>query len=404
MSNTISFHRHARRELDRAVRGAFSELAGDLEARSAFASLLGHARERSTLLSAGRDAASRAAAVRALKNLARHHAAHVASAATWAGGDAGVNELIHALAQHVVGRYAVPRGFVSVWLADDPEPQRWFIEHANGRPFREIAGLPVRMTRRMEHILLTSPPHLSLQAAMRRAEILALEGPPELVDTILTTDLAADLGHGDLWRQALRFFARYWDTLGPIRVTTIIDFLYARCVRPTEIATDAGLSIKGPPDPEFSLAGRTPQSLLRIVDAWHAELAVRRGTGRTWPASTLQGFRYAEPPRPEAEEGPTEWWIAELLSSGELVAEGRALRHCVASYEDRCVRGVSSIWSLRRQAGEGAPARRFTIEVDPRARAIVQIRGFANRRADGHPRRIIGMWAERERLTVASHA
>ncbi|WP_437565944.1 hypothetical protein [Sorangium sp. So ce542] len=92
-----------------------------------------------------------------------------------------------------------------MWLADDPEPQRWFIEHANGRPFREIAGLPVRMTRRMEHILLTSPPHLSLQAAMRRAEILALDGPPELVDTILTTDLAVDLGHGDLWREALRF-------------------------------------------------------------------------------------------------------------------------------------------------------------------------------------------------------
>lgn len=403
MSNTIAYHHHARRELDRAIRRGYTDLADDPAARANFTELLATVRERSSLLRP-RGSDVQRAAVRAIVNLARHHRDHLVDAGTWRGGEAGVHELVYSLAEHLLARYPVPRWFGGVWLGGDTalerDERRWFIEHAAGRRFRDIAGLPVPMTRRMEHILLTMPPQRSLRAAIRRAEILGLGGPPELADTLLQTDLGDDLEHAEFWRGAIHFFVNHHAALDGAQIKAIVDFLYAARIRSTEHATAGGLVVFPPPHPDFSLAGRTPQSIMRLVDAWHVELGSRKQSGRSWPASGMQWFNYLESP----DEDPVHWRIEELLQSGDLYAEGRALGHCVASYEHRCLRGVSSIWSLRRRNREGAYIPRCTIEIDPRTRTVVQLRGQHNRHVIGLPRRIVERWAQRERLTVPVHA
>jgi PcfJ-like protein len=79
--------------------------------------------------------------------------------------------------------------------------------------------------------------------------------------------------------------------------------------------------------------------------------------------------------------------------------EGRALHHCVASYAVKCVRGAAAIWSLRRRFGQDCAAKPvLTVEVAPRDRAIVRMRGYANRRPSGRLLEIVRMWAARERL------
>jgi hypothetical protein len=402
VSNNLQFHQHARRELDRAIHHGYAALAGDPAACDTFTRLLALARERSTLLRPRGAPAPRCDAVRALANLARHHGDHRVPCETWQGGDAGVHELVHSLVEHLLAHYPVPRWFGVVWFGGDEADraeQRWFVAHAAGRRFRDIDGLPVQLTRRMEHILLTMPPQRSLRAAIRRAEVLGLGGPPELADTLLETDLGGDLEHGEFWRSAIHFFIHHRAELGAPQIKAIVDYLYAVRIRTTEVATDAGVVALPPPHPEFSLAGRTPQSLRRLVDAWHVELGARRQRGRSWPASGMRGCNYLE----TAGEESVRWRIEELCQSGELQDEGRALRHCVASYEYRCVRGTSSIWSLRRQDGEEFSPR-FTIEVDPRTRTIVQIRGHHNQLAVGLPRRIVALWAQQERLTIAQYA
>jgi hypothetical protein len=45
----------------------------------------------------------------------------------------------------------------------------------------------------MEHIFLSSPDHLGVEYAMRRAELLGLGAHPGLVDAVLETRLSADL-------------------------------------------------------------------------------------------------------------------------------------------------------------------------------------------------------------------
>jgi hypothetical protein len=79
---------------------------------------------------------------------------------------------------------------------------------------------------------------------------------------------------------------------------------------------------------------------------------------------------------------------------------GAALYHCVTSYADRCYRGMSRIWSLRFRRGEKVH-HVLTIEIDPRKRAVVQARGWANRAASGKPLRLLQDWAARERLQLA---
>ena len=94
------------------------------------------------------------------------------------------------------------------------------------------------------------------------------------------------------------------------------------------------------------------------------------------------------------------WELVELSSSAQLRAEGRALRHCVATYARRCQWGFCEIRSLRRIGASSSVRSVATIEVDPRARAIVQARGMRNGRISARARDLVGQWARRENLAV----
>ena len=85
-----------------------------------------------------------------------------------------------------------------------------------------------------------------------------------------------------------------------------------------------------------------------------------------------------------------DWSFVELTSGDDLFREGLALRHCVASYAARCAAGHSAIVSARFD-----DERRLTIEVEPRTRRIVQVRGFENRQATEEEWEVISCWAEK---------
>ena len=68
------------------------------------------------------------------------------------------------------------------------------------------------------------------------------------------------------------------------------------------------------------------------------------------------------------------------------------MRHCVASYAQKCIAGHASIWSLRHRVA-GHTDRRLTIELDRQHRAI-QVRGFANRTARPEERKLLERWGK----------
>ncbi|WP_352776608.1 PcfJ domain-containing protein [Mesorhizobium sp. M0571] len=96
-------------------------------------------------------------------------------------------------------------------------------------------------------------------------------------------------------------------------------------------------------------------------------------------------------PRRQRQHGE-HFFVRQLKTAEDLVAESRAMHHCVSMYAAKCIAGNASIWVLRRTA-LGKIERMLTIELDPQNRAV-QVRGFGNRLASLEERKIVERWAK----------
>jgi hypothetical protein len=392
--------RHGKRQTDHAISQAYARLAADVRARVTFSELLPGVRDRSPRLLAAPVIHGHHPGVDALVNLARVAGAHVRTFASWPGCEASWRAVVHSLAQHLLSPYRVPAFFSAAWYAGDAyadAKRHWFIAHAAGARVRSL-DLPIRLTRKMEHIFLRSPDHHPIEYAMRRAELLGLGADRDLSDAILATRLGTDLDHGEFWRTVCLFLIAHADAIDRAQVGPIVDFFHA--VRHERVAVDTarGIVMRDPPQQHFSVKGRTARSVLRLMDEWHRSLGLVTG-GLSWEPSTLRPM-VLEIPQEDPSAPPASWELTELTTSAQLRAEGAALRHCIASYSHRCWRGGSRIWSLRRRR-DTAVRSVVTVEVDPMRRAIVQARGFRNRPAAGRPLQLVQTWAARENLRLA---
>jgi hypothetical protein len=92
--------------------------------------------------------------------------------------------------------------------------------------------------------------------------------------------------------------------------------------------------------------------------------------------------------------------IQEIVASADLREEGRAMRHCVASYSRTCARGASAIFSLARDDGMGYE-RRLTIQIDVSSKRIIQARGRFNAPPRPLDERYLRNWATATGLSIA---
>ena len=69
------------------------------------------------------------------------------------------------------------------------------------------------------------------------------------------------------------------------------------------------------------------------------------------------------------------------------------MSHCVAAYQNCCIAGQASIWSLTRECPDGGRRNVATIELR-RDGTIVQCRGFANRSLSVEEADMVRRWAE----------
>lgn len=384
MSSARHFVRHFRQVIDREISRAFADLVRSPDARAAFGELLAFARQHAPRLLQAPIVSGCHPGVNALFYLARWRQAYIRPLESWCGSQASWRPAIHALAEHLLARYPVPRFLGAAWYAIDDldeAKRRWFVAHAAGASFRSL-DLPIELTSRMEHVFLRSPDHVGIEFALRRAELFGLGLPERFVEQVLKTGMAKDLSHAPFWRTVWLFLREHGRELSPDEVYRLVSVL--------RTITHEGI------EPHFSLKGRTPRSLMRLVDEWW------NGRGSplfdlSWPRSPIQPMTVAvSAPHVEV---PLQYDFVELTTSEQLRAEGAALQHCVADYGQYCWRGYSRIWSLRSTRGTRTKSI-ATIEVDPLDHEIVQAKGFRNRRPTRRVRRLITDWAVRERLRV----
>ena len=240
----------------------------------------------------------------------------------------------------------------------------------------------------MAHLFLQADDNLTIEAALRWAQVRAQDGSQELAEAIIATRLGSSFAHAEFWDGVILFLCNH-PMLDPGCVGPIVDYIHYQRFVPLETVLPGGeVEVGAPPQPDFSLKGRRIERLLAQVEDWHVELAKEdRKPTYHWARSGIGEFELVEGTK-DKEEEQRRWSIRELLSTQELVEEGRAMRHCVASYGRNCKRGNMSIWSLKVQHGKKRVQSVMTIAVDSRTRRITQARGKHNATPGG--RRLAG--------------
>ena len=333
----------------------------------------------------------------ALLALAAHHRDWVRPLGSWRRGTHNARRQFRSLLGHLIARYEVPAFLESAWMEgltpDGIKHQGWYKLVAGGRNIRTADDLPVPLTKKQVHHFLRAPDDLDITAAFRWAMIIDLGGDDGLARSILGTRIGSSYDAEGFWASVIRFFVAH-PRLDAAHHGPVIDYLLHQKFLPSvpnPLADRPGQPPMIPPQPYLTMKGRTPASLLRAIGDWHRSLSRTRATAASsWAASGFESFEDAA----GAGEDERRIEIVELLSTEDLVEEGRAMRHCVASYAGSCASGRTSIWSLRKRIESGRAIRMATIEVGNRQRTVVQVRRRWNKLPTGREWAILRRWGD----------
>jgi hypothetical protein len=305
------------------------------------------------------------------------------------------------LARHCWAAYEVPVFMDCAWWTGNRLHQEWFKHIAGGKNIRRAPSLPFPFTKKIAHHFHTAPRTYSIEAAIRWGEVHALGGDARISNALLETRLVREFRDNSFWKRVLDFFVRN-PMLDTAHINPIIDYIWSQKYDDRVIFVERGVAENcGPAQPNFSMNGRTAESLLRAVQAWHRQLGKEvKGGDLQWKESGLDDFQHIE--GSPQKKNMTVWKIRELLSSGELIAEGRQMRHCVASYAQSCAKGICSIWTMDSETEQGIE-KRVTIEINRKQNEILQVRGKMNRKPTEKEKDILNRWAAQAGLEIAAY-
>lgn len=291
------------------------------------------------------------------------------------------------LLRHLLVKYEVPLFMDSAWNRCGRDLHRdWFIFIGNGGNIRKAKGLPIPLTKKQANYFIQTPDHYTINQAFIFSQILSEGGSVRLADSIKETYLMdLNQNRNDFNLSVIKFFIRH-PMLDLVHVGPIIDYIWNQKYVQT---------IDGIVQPNFSMNGRSPESLLNAVDRWHRQLGKEKKGGiKTWERCSIKEF---EIHYGSAQKNTLKIWkIVELCSSKELTLEGRAQKSCVSSYAYSCVNKQCAIFSLRVGVSANIFEIKTTIEV--RNRTICQIRNKYNKFPNKQEVDIINKWAKKEGL------
>lgn len=367
---------------------------------------------------------------------------------TWKPRGKASRTVWRSLLRHLFVQYPIPEEWLDLFERTLPEKEdemeSWKREtvirvaqgHSLFKIFQEEGALPVQMTRKMcqEALRTTS---LDFVASLRKAQVVVYGGSPALVKAVIHGPASLSQisynKHQEVFNHAVIQWFAGQRMLDAAQIGPMYDYLNNRRL---EVVREGK---------SFTFKGRTALTVLRDMEAWHAELQKVparkmdfKPSGFKWWSSlvlvdpraslpklremhraveslpevaakfeaiveavnygnplTLEQTRLIQEYRPDIEIDAIE--VSEVLSSEELHSEGKALHHCVYSYSRSIETGNTSIWSFRRD-GE----RTLTIEVRNMTGKIVQVRGLLNREATPVEIRAVRQWATYADLSVSS--
>ncbi|MBF9143272.1 PcfJ domain-containing protein [Hymenobacter properus] len=325
----------------------------------------------------------------AVAALAERYQQRVRELADWKPKSNNAFRQLVSLVQHLFDQYGnLPAWLLNAWtqpsLVEDGVNLPDLTLHLGwGRSLRSFAGLPVKLSKRLEHGMRQAPAGCTFREALRYAQLAARDAL-EWWGLVMESRLGrAPLLDDDFWLSVVDFFVAA-PMVDPRHFGPVCDWIHQK--RSVGIGPE-------PPQPGFSLKGRSMASVLAQAERWHqGQARERRRLGEVEPDAN---HRWTGLPVADFVDGPVR--IEQLLTYGQLVAEGRALHHCVATYLQSCRQGRCGIFSLTVDG-----ARALTLEVDA-SRKLVQVRGKHNRWMTAAESKWVNQWLDEARLVLSRH-
>ena len=339
--------------------------------------------------------------VRGIAALANHHESWIRSSVEWKVKKHNRDRQFSELARHLLAAYDVPLFMDSVWFNGNGTHQNWFKHVGIGQNIRTAPDIPISLTKKMAHYFLKAPKHYTVEEALRWGQVHAFGGDRYLVDALRGTRLTRTFNNDDFWVSVIRFFVAN-PMLDVRHVNPIVDYIWHQKYENRRVFVERGIAREiEPAQPNFSMRRRTPETLLRQVEEWHHHLGKQeKGRDLDWHRSQIGEFYFME--GSEQLHNMKFWSIRELLSSDELIDEGRALQHCVQTYTRSCHTGRTSIWTMEIE-DENGRRKILTIEVSPRQKVIRQVRGKQNRLPTPKEKTLLERWAAQEGMRLAAY-
>ena len=339
--------------------------------------------------------------IKGIEAIANHSESWIRPLETWHVKRHNRDRQFSELLRHLFVAYDVPSFMDRVWFADNETHQEWYKHIGIGNNIRTAPELPVSLTKKMAHHFLSAPKQYTVDEALRWGQVQALGGDRRLFDALRGTRFINNFSNDEFWLNVIRFFIEN-PMLDVSHVNPIIDFIWNQKFQNRRVFVERGVVEEiDPPQPNFSMKGRTPDTLLRQVNEWHMTLGKKRRQGNLlWEHSNIGELHLRE--RSVDKNRTINWHIRELLSTEELIDEGRALKHCVYTYADSCVSGKTSIWSLETE-DEGKRKKYLTIELLLGEKLIRQVRGRANRLPTQKEKNMLMRWVRKENLEIADY-
>jgi len=290
------------------------------------------------------------------------------------------------LANHTLAQYSTPKFLWSAFWEPQAALLARFVERiAGGESFPKMCRngeFPLPLTKKQCHAFLQTTSDYTFMSGLRKVQVQGHGGDTRLHAEWMARDIGRRLNGKDgeiFWDSVLAWFAKNpmldLGQLGPL-----IDYISHRHGH----------------DANFSMKGRSVLAMLRGMNEWHNELRlVREFKEHNYSPSGFKTGVYETKKRINRNFVVQRWTIEEILTSKDLAAEGRALKHCVYSYTSSIARGDVSIWSMSLNK-----ERMITIEVRNLARQIHQARGSHNRQMTAEEFRILQKWANDNGLEV----
>ncbi len=279
------------------------------------------------------------------------------------------------LLRHLFVKFPVPSWTLTTLLSptalssSKAAAPSWVLPHIGQGGSFITAGLPVKVTRSMLHTLATTTTN-SPRLAIRQAQLAAAHVGGSTANAVARVFADVDFGGVDE-DGVVRFFA-----------------FVGACVKGgVAVDNDAGaLAWAGlrllQQDAACDFAGRTPASLI--------------AASRPQPYAHVR--KLGPLPKSPFDGGVVDGWrLTELNDGSALADESERMRNCVASYAPKVLSATTSIFHAEAACGGDVG---LTVEVHRVSRAIVQVKGFANRAPRADELKALQTWAQKVGLRL----